>query len=143
MCGSGRSVQLHVGAAPRHPWPLEKMEDDMTDTPSPIVLTVVEGLCARLSAMLSYRLVALAERRRLLVVWSGDDACAGHFLDHFEPLAGVEFIDGAEADMDGGIRCSSVAAHIIAHRCCTLLLHMPCTCRVIEVPLKCTRLTSS
>jgi hypothetical protein len=61
------------------------------------VLVTVEGLCARLSSVLSHRLVALAMERQLLVVWSPDDACMGHFLDHFQPLRGVRFIEAEEA----------------------------------------------
>ena len=61
--------------------------------PPPIILITVEGLCARLSTVLSYRLVAIAEGRRLLVVWEQDAACGGHFLDVFEPLEAVTFVD--------------------------------------------------
>ena len=67
-------------------------------SPSPIVLFAVEGLCARLSTVLSFRLVALAENRDLLVVWTPDSACEGHFLDIFLPLEGVTFIESEEAD---------------------------------------------
>jgi hypothetical protein len=63
---------------------------------APIVLWAVEGLCARLSAVLSYRLVALAEGRPLFVVWIPDRACEGHFLEHFAPLDGVTFIDASD-----------------------------------------------
>ena len=65
--------------------------------PTPIILHAVEGLCARLSAILSFRLEAIRQRRPLLVVWIPDDACTGHFLDHFEPLEDVTFITNEEA----------------------------------------------
>lgn len=66
-------------------------------TVQPILLVAVEGLCARLSAVLSYRLIAIEEERHLFVVWTPDAACDGSFLDHFLPLPHVTFITPEEA----------------------------------------------
>ena len=67
----------------------------------PLVLHAAEGLCARLSAILSYRLVAIAENRALYVIWTADAACEGHFLDHFEPLEDVRFVEPEDAPQNG------------------------------------------
>ncbi len=65
---------------------------------APLVIWAVEGLNNRLRAVLSHRVVAHAEGRPLVVVWRRDDFCNGHFLDCFEPIAGVRFVKEAPAD---------------------------------------------
>lgn len=58
---------------------------------NPLVIVAVEGLCNRLRATLSYRLVAHEQGRPLHVIWRKDDYCPGHFLDVFLPIPGVKF----------------------------------------------------
>lgn len=59
---------------------------------NPLVIVAVEGLCNRLRATLSYRIVAHEQGRPLHVVWRRDDYCPGHFLDVFLPIPGVRFL---------------------------------------------------
>ena len=61
----------------------------------PMVIGVDCGLCNRLRALLSYRQVALAEGRSLVVIWTPDGHCNGEFLDCFSPLPGVRFVKQA------------------------------------------------
>lgn len=58
---------------------------------NPLVIVAVEGLCNRLRATLSYRIVAHEQGRPLHVVWRRDDYCPGYFLDVFLPIPGVRF----------------------------------------------------
>lgn len=54
-------------------------------------INVVGGLCNRLRALLSAR----ARYGEIDVIWEENDVIAfGHFLDVFEPLDGVRFVDG-------------------------------------------------
>lgn len=71
------------------------MLEQMLEARRPIVICAEHGLCNRLRAVLSYRLMALAQGRELLVVWRIDDACNGLFLDCFSPLPGVSFVEVA------------------------------------------------
>ena len=59
---------------------------------SPMVVVAVEGLCNRLRAVLSYRIMAHEAGRPLVVVWKRDDYCPGYFLDVFVPIPGVRFV---------------------------------------------------
>ena len=58
---------------------------------NPLVIVATEGLCNRLRATLSYRIVAHEQGRPLHVVWRKDDYCPGYFLDAFLPIPGVRF----------------------------------------------------
>jgi hypothetical protein len=77
--------------------------------PPPLVIHAVEGLCNRLRATLSYRQVAHAEGRQLVIVWRQDDFCPGDFTDCFLRIPGVQFVrtppsnlphDGVELAVD-------------------------------------------
>ena len=57
---------------------------------SPMIICTDHGLCNRLRAVLSYRQVAQAEGRELIVVWRSDAQCNGYFLDCFAPLVHLE-----------------------------------------------------
>ena len=64
------------------------------------------GLCNRLRVTLSYRLHCMCVSRQLVVQWTADDACPGHFLEWFEPLSDTTFCntyddDAASVDYDG------------------------------------------
>jgi len=50
------------------------------------------GLCNKLRSVLSYRHVALAHGRHLIVLWRRGAACDARFADCFEPLSGVTFL---------------------------------------------------
>jgi hypothetical protein len=60
------------------------------------VLMLRGGLANRLRTVLGFRLVASLCDAELLVCWKPSPACPGHFLDVFEPIAGVSFIDEDE-----------------------------------------------
>ena len=64
-------------------------EAELFSLAEPMVIQVGEGLCNRLRAILSYRVVALEQGRPLLVAWAEDDYCNGRFEDLFEPLPGA------------------------------------------------------
>ena len=69
----------------------------LTAANQPIVIMLEHGLCNRLRAVLSYRLVAQAQGRLLMVIWRQDAECNGDFLSYFEPLDGVVFVDSPPA----------------------------------------------
>ena len=58
------------------------------------------GLANRVRVLVFYSYYARWKYNgaELLFVWDVNDACPGHFLDLFEPMQGVSFITGAEAD---------------------------------------------
>ena len=64
----------------------------------PMVIAVAEGLCNRLRAVLSYRLVAHEAGRPLHVVWAKDGFCPGYFDELFLPIPGVRFVKALPAD---------------------------------------------
>ena len=70
---------------------------------NPIVVQVSCGLCNRLRAVLSHRLLAAEAERPLVVLWEPSDACPGHFVDLFEPLDGVHFVP-THAALHGSLR---------------------------------------
>lgn len=53
-----------------------------------MVIQPKNGLANRLQVIFS----RLQSDRHLEVVWKPDDACRGHFLDHFEPVKNVSFV---------------------------------------------------
>jgi len=54
-----------------------------------VIVSAIGGLCNRLRVVLSYRAVGVSQ-----FVWGRDaEICGGYFLDVFEPLAGVEWLD--------------------------------------------------
>ena len=59
---------------------------------NPMIIRCVEGLCNRLRAVLSYRLVAHEAGRPLICIWQKDAYCPGHFIDLFLPIPGVKFV---------------------------------------------------
>lgn len=59
---------------------------------NPLVIVAVEGMCNRLRAITSYRLVAHESGRPLVVVWRRDEYCNGHFHDVFLSIPGVSFV---------------------------------------------------
>ena len=78
--------------------PSQAASEPITKPPrpsEPMVIGVDHGLCNRLRAVLSYRLVALAEGRPLVAIWRQDAQCNGDFLECFAPLPGVRFVKEA------------------------------------------------
>ena len=72
-------------------------ERERGDEPSPpqhIILRCARaGLCNRLRTVLSYALVCAESGGSLDVIWKHSDECPGLFLDHFQPIPGVRFLD--------------------------------------------------
>ena len=65
---------------------------------------LTQGLSNKLRTLLGYLWVAAQEKEELNVCWEIGDACNGHFLDIFEPIYGLNFINsenGAEMDFSG------------------------------------------
>lgn len=65
----------------------------------PLVIKVDCGLCNRLRALLSHRLIAAEAGRLLTVAWTPCDECPGRFLDCFAALPGVELVDALRASV--------------------------------------------
>lgn len=62
---------------------------------SPPRIQAIGGLCNRVQAILSWRAV----HGSVAIAWEKDVAISGaHFLDVFEPIDGVQFIDGGAPD---------------------------------------------
>jgi len=56
-------------------------------------IKVNAGLCNRLRALLSYRQYAMSQQETLHVYWPINKYCTQHFLDIFELMPDVEFIE--------------------------------------------------
>ena len=54
------------------------------------------GLCNYLRVVFSYWLYCKKTNQRLVVLWIPTDECPGFFLDYFQPLEGVTFIEAFE-----------------------------------------------
>lgn len=63
----------------------------------PLLVRVDCGLCNRLRAALSHRLVATEGGRPLTIAWTPCDECPGRFLECFAPLPGMEVVDELDA----------------------------------------------
>lgn len=53
------------------------------------------GLCNRLRTVFSFYQAALRDGEPLTVVWEPNLPCPGFFLDYFEPVPGITFVDDA------------------------------------------------
>jgi hypothetical protein len=58
----------------------------------PLVIASASGLCNRLRVLFSYRQIAQAAGRELVMYWPVNPYCPGRFLDVFCPLPGVTFV---------------------------------------------------
>lgn len=61
---------------------------------SPLSVVAEAGLCNKLRVMLSYREVAQAEGRHLVVIWAQGGFCPAQFSDLFEPISGMTVLNG-------------------------------------------------
>ena len=67
-------------------------------------LFLTHGLSNKLRTLMGYLWLAEQSEQELNVCWHIDETCNGHFLDIFQPISGVNFVDfenEAEADFSG------------------------------------------
>lgn len=59
---------------------------------SQLIIYPCGGLCNKLRVTLSYYQFAKIQNKNLIVIWDNTSACNGFFLDYFEPIENVSFI---------------------------------------------------
>lgn len=59
----------------------------------PLVVMATDGLANRLRVVLSFAFIACERSRPLVVYWPTNSVCPGQFMDAFEPLPGVTFVE--------------------------------------------------
>lgn len=64
-----------------------------------VLVRTVGGLCNRLRLVFSVLAEAQRKGVSLRVIWVPDQECNGHFLDVFEPVPGVEFVEDSFINM--------------------------------------------
>lgn len=57
-----------------------------------IIIEPTGGLCNRLRVLFSYYKLAESKQQQLHVIWTPNEECPGHFLDYFETIKNVSFI---------------------------------------------------
>tara|TARA_X000000950_G_C13911780_1_gene659268 strand:- start:1158 stop:1859 length:702 start_codon:yes stop_codon:yes gene_type:complete len=57
------------------------------------VIKCNDGLCNRLRVIFSYLQVANMQKKKLIVIWIKNASCDCHFLDFFEPIQNVTFVN--------------------------------------------------
>ena len=57
-----------------------------------IVIYPSGGFCNKLRATLSYYQFAKSQDKKLIVIWDNTLACNGFFLDYFEPIENILFL---------------------------------------------------
>ena len=75
---------------------------------SPIIISPTNGLCNKLRVVFSYLQIARASKKKLIVLWNDTEdkardiggTCPGFFLNYFEALRDVEFIETNEGYKD-------------------------------------------
>jgi len=78
---------------------------------SEFVISPKNGLCNKLRVVFSYLQIAREANKKLIVLWNDKDdksrdiggACPGFFLDYFEPIKDVEFIESNRGYEDSDI----------------------------------------
>ena len=63
-----------------------------------MVIEPIYGLCNRLRTVFSYNKYAKERGEPLFVIWKTTTACNGHFLDCFQPVDNMLFIDDSPAE---------------------------------------------
>lgn len=58
-----------------------------------IIIETKGGLCNRLRVMFSYYKLAESKKQKLYIIWIPSQECPGHFLDYFESVKNVYFIN--------------------------------------------------
>jgi len=58
-----------------------------------IVVEPIGGLGNMLRVVFSYHKVAQRDNKTLIVIWKKSDACNGFFLDYFQPVEGITFLE--------------------------------------------------
>jgi hypothetical protein len=64
-----------------------------------IIIRPVGGLCNYLRVIFSYYEYTKSINCKLVVIWYKTEECNGYFLDYFEPVEGVEFLEDRNMSM--------------------------------------------
>lgn len=65
-----------------------------------IIIKPTGGLCNKLRFLFSHQAYANSIEKKLIVIWQADNACPGGFLDYFQPIENVTFLDNNNDNLE-------------------------------------------